>query len=153
MSEQLLSLIHICTAAASTLYGSRSASGVVMINTKKANSGKLRVELGNSTTFSSPLVMPEFQQTYGAQWGDKINHPQSWDPTDFFRTGHTINNSLSLSMGNEYNQTRVSAVTMNGTGIIPKNNVDRYNFSFRNTSSLLHHRLKPVSYTHLSCSC
>lgn len=140
--DDIESISVLSTAAASTLYGSRSASGVVMINTKKANSGKLRVELGNSTTFSSPLVMPEFQQTYGAQWGDKINHPQSWDPTDFFRTGHTINNSLSLSMGNEYNQTRVSAVTMNGTGIIPKNNVDRYNFSFRNTSSLLHHRLK-----------
>lgn len=140
--DDIESISVLSTVAASTLYGSRSASGVVMINTKKANSGKLRVELGNSTTFSSPLVMPEFQQTYGAQWGDKINHPQSWDPTDFFRTGHTINNSLSLSMGNEYNQTRVSAVTMNGTGIIPKNNVDRYNFSFRNTSSLLHHRLK-----------
>lgn len=140
--DDIESISVLSTAAASTLYGSRSASGVVMINTKKANSGKLRVELGNSTTFSSPLVMPEFQQTYGAQWGDKINHPQSWDPTDFFRTGHTINNSLSLSMGNEYNQTRVSAVTMNGTGIIPKNNVDRYNFSLRNTSSLLHHRLK-----------
>lgn len=140
--DDIESISVLSTAVASTLYGSRSASGVVMINTKKANSGKLRVELGNSTTFSSPLVMPEFQQTYGAQWGDKINHPQSWDPTDFFRTGHTINNSLSLSMGNEYNQTRVSAVTMNGTGIIPKNNVDRYNFSFRNTSSLLHHRLK-----------
>lgn len=140
--DDIESISVLSTAAASTLYGSRSASGVVMVNTKRARSGKFRVELGNSTTFSSPLVMPEFQQTYGAQWGDKINHPQSWDPTDFFRTGHTINNSLSLSLGNEYNQTRVSAVTMNGTGIISKNNVDRDNFSLRNTSSLLHHRLK-----------
>lgn len=60
----------------------------------------------------------------------------------FFRTGHTINNSLALSIGNEYNQTRVSAVTMNGAGIIPNNDVDRYNFSLRNTSSLLRNRLK-----------
>ena len=140
--DDIKSISVLSTAAASTLYGSRSASGVVMINTKKAHSGKLRVELGNSTTFSSPLVMPEFQQTYVAGWGEKTNHPQSWNPADFFRTGHTINNSLSLSIGNEYNQTRVSAVTMNGTGIIPNNDVDRYNFSFRNTSSLLNHRLK-----------
>lgn len=139
--DDIESISVLSTAAASTLYGSRSASGVVMINTKKAHSGKLRVELGNSTTFSSPLVMPEFQQTY-AQWGEKMTHPQSWDPADFFRTGHTINNSLALSFGNEYNQTRVSATTMNGTGIIPNNDVDRYNFSFRNTSSLLNHRLK-----------
>ena len=101
----------LSTVAASTLYGSRSASGVVMINTKKAHAGKLRVEVGNSTTFSSPLVMPEFQQTYDWRWGEKLSHPQSWNPADFFRTGHTINNSLALSIGNEYNQTRVSAVT------------------------------------------
>lgn len=132
----------LSTAAASALYGSRSASGVVMINTKKAHAGKLRIELGNSTTFSSPMVMPEFQQTYDWRWGEKMSHPQSWDPADFFRTGHSINNSLALSIGNEYNQTRVSAVTMNGAGIIPNNDVDRYNFSLRNTSSLLRHRLK-----------
>lgn len=132
----------LSTVAASTLYGSRSASGVVMINTKKAHAGKLRVEVGNSTTFSSPLVMPEFQQTYDWRWGEKLRHPQSWDPADFFRTGHAINNSLALSIGNEYNQTRVSAVTMNGAGIIPNNDVDRYNFSLRNTSSLLRNRLK-----------
>ena len=132
----------LSTVAASALYGSRSASGVVMINTKKAHAGKLRVEVGNSTTFSSPLVMPEFQQTYDWRWGEKLNHPQSWNPADFFRTGHTINNSLALSIGNEYNQTRVSAVTMNGAGIIPNNDVDRYNFSLRNTSSLLRNRLK-----------
>ncbi len=132
----------LSTVAASTLYGSRSASGVVMINTKKAHAGKLRVEVGNSTTFSSPLVMPEFQQTYDWRWGEKLSHPQSWNPADFFRTGHAINNSLALSIGNEYNQTRVSAVTMNGAGIIPNNDVDRYNFSLRNTSSLLRNRLK-----------
>lgn len=81
--DDIKSISVLSTAAASTLYGSRSASGVVMINTKKAHSGKLRVELGNSTTFSSPLVMPEFQQTYVAGWGEKTNHPQSWNPADF----------------------------------------------------------------------
>lgn len=50
--DDIKSISVLSTAAASTLYGSRSASGVVMINTKKAHSGKLRVELGNSTTFS-----------------------------------------------------------------------------------------------------
>lgn len=140
--DDIESISVLSTAAASALYGSRSASGVVMINTKKAHTGKLRVELGNSTTFSSPMVMPEFQQTYDWRWGEKMSHPQSWDPADFFRTGHSINNSLALSIGNEYNQTRVSAVTMNGAGMIPNNDVDRYNFSLRNTSSLLRHRLK-----------
>lgn len=141
-ADDIESISVLSAAAASTLYGSRSSGGVVMINTKKAHAGKLRVELGNSTTFSSPLVMPEFQHDYGWGWGEKLNGPQSWNPADFYQTGHTINNSLSLSLGNEYNQTRVSAVTMNGAGIIPNNDVDRYNFSLRNTSSLLNDRLK-----------
>lgn len=140
--DDIESISVLSTSAASVLYGSRSASGVVMINTKKAQAGKLKVELGNNTTFSSPLVMPEFQRTYGGLWGDKLSRPQTWEPKDFFRTGHSINNSLSLSLGNEYNQTRVSAVTMNATGLIPNNDVDRYNFSLRNTSSLLNQRLK-----------
>lgn len=141
-SEDIESISILSSAAASVLYGSRSANGVVMINTKKAHSEKLRIELGNSTTFSSSFVMPKFQDTYGRDWGEKLAVPESWNPADFFRTGHSINNSLSLSFGNDYNQTRISAVTMNGTGLIPNNNVDRYNFSLRNTSSLLRHRLK-----------
>ena len=132
----------LSSAAASALYGSRSSGGVMLISTKRAQAGKLRIELGNSTTFSSPLVMPEFQRDYAMMWGDKFNNPQSWNPADFFRTGHIINNSLSLSLGNEYNQTRVATTVMNGAGMIHNNDVDRYNFSLRNTSSLLKHKLK-----------
>lgn len=141
-SDDIESISILSPVAASVLYGSRSAGGVMMINTQKGHSGKLRIQLGNSTTFSSPLAMPEFQNTYGIRWGDKIAHPLPWNPADFFRTGHNINNSLSIAGGNEYNQTRFSAVTMNGAGITPNNDVNRYNFSLRNTSSLLNHRLK-----------
>lgn len=83
--DDIESISVLSTAAASVLYGSRSASGVVMVNTKKAQAGKLKVELGNNTTFSSPLVMPEFQRTYGGLWGDKLSRPQTWEPKDFFR--------------------------------------------------------------------
>lgn len=140
-ANDIESIYVLSSAAASALYGSRSAGGVMMINTKKGHPGKIRISLGNSTTFSSPLVMPEFQNTYGTRWGERLDNPQPWNPADFFRTGHTINNSLSISGGNEFNQTRFSAVTMNGAGIIPNNDVDRYNFSLRNTSSLLRDKL------------
>lgn len=141
-AEDIESISLLSAVEASVLYGSRAAGGVMMIRSKRGHSGKLRINLGNSIIFSSPLVMPDFQNTYKWGWGDKIVNPQPWNPADFFRTGHTINNSLSISGGNDKNQTRFSATTMNGAGLIPNNDVDRYNFSLRNTSSLLNDKLK-----------
>lgn len=141
-ADDIENVYMLSAAAASVLYGSQSANGVMMIDTKKAHPGKFSVNVGNSTTFSSPFVMPEFQQTYKPMWGDKLRNKSSWNPVDFFRTGHCINNNLSVSYGNEYNQTRFSAAMMNNAGIIPNNDVDRYNLSLRNTSSLLNHKLK-----------
>lgn len=139
--DDIESVSVLTGAAASVLYGSDAANGVIMITTKKGQAGKLSVNVSNSTTFSSPLVMPKFQNSY-AGWGDKLDTPTNWNPSDFFQTGHTINNSISLSFGSKKNQTYFSAATQNSQGIIPNNDVDRYNFSFRNTSSLLKDRLK-----------
>lgn len=139
--DDIESVSVLTGAAASVLYGSDAANGVIMITTKKGQAGKLSVNVSNSTTFSSPLVMPKFQNSYSG-WGDKLDTPTNWNPSDFFQTGHTINNSISLSFGSKKNQTYFSAATQNSQGIIPNNDVDRYHFSFRNTSSLLKDRLK-----------
>ena len=60
-------------------------------------------------------MLPEFQNTYGQtesgsyySWGDKLTKPSSYDPADFFRTGTNFTNSVSLSTGNEKNQTYAS---------------------------------------------
>ena len=134
-------------AAAAALYGSDAANGVVMITTKKGEVGKLSVNVSNSTTFSSPFVLPEFQNTYGsetgeyASWGQKLTTPTDYDPADFFQTGYNINNSISLSTGSETNQTYFSAATVNARGIVHNNDFDRYNFSVRNSSDMLNNRL------------
>lgn len=134
-------------AAAAALYGSDAANGVVMITTKKGEAGKLSVNVSNSTTFSSPFVLPEFQNTYGsetgeyASWGQKLATPTNYDPADFFQTGYNVNNSISLSTGSETNQTYFSAATVNARGIVHNNDFDRYNFSVRNSSDMLNNRL------------
>ncbi|MCY4298193.1 MAG: SusC/RagA family TonB-linked outer membrane protein [Flavobacteriaceae bacterium] len=53
--------------AASALYGSRAANGVVLVETKtgKAQPEGLGVELNTSITFSSPLKLPNYQNKYG----------------------------------------------------------------------------------------
>lgn len=145
--DDIESMSVLTGAAAAALYGSDAANGVVMITTKKGKAGKLSLSVSNSTTFSSPFVLPEFQNTYGSEtgefssWGQKLEVPSSYDPADFFQTGYNVNNSISLSTGSETNQTYFSAATVNARGIVHNNNLDRYNFSVRNSSSMLNDRL------------
>lgn len=145
--DDIESVSVLTGAAAAALYGSDAANGVVMITTKKGEVGKLSVNVSNSTTFSSPFVMPEFQNTYGsetgeyASWGQKLTTPTDYDPSDFFQTGFNVNNSISLSTGSETNQTYFSAATVNARGIVHNNDFGRYNFSVRNSSDMLNNRL------------
>ena len=143
--DDIESMSVLTGAAAAALYGSQGANGVVLITTKKGEEGKLRINYSNDTQFMSPLVMPEFQTTYGsvegefASWGAKKN--ATWEPKDFFQTGFTETNSIGLSAGNDRNQTYFSAASTNARGIIPNNTYNRYNFTLRNTTELIKDKL------------
>lgn len=50
-------------------------------------------------------------------------------------------NAANFSVGNKNNQTFVSVATTNSTGIIPNNEYYRYNFTLRNTASMLNDKL------------
>ena len=53
-------------AAASALYGSRAANGVIVIKTKSGKSSKgLGVEVNSNFTIENALKLPEFQNKYG----------------------------------------------------------------------------------------
>lgn len=146
-TDDIESMSVLSGAAAAALYGSEAANGVVMITTKKGQKEKLSVNVSNSTTFNSPFILPKFQNTYGSKpgafesWGDKLDTPSSYDPADFFQTGYNTMNSISLSTGSEKNQSYFSASMVNARGIIPNNDLSRYNLSFRNTSTLLNDKL------------
>lgn len=50
---------------ASALYGIRAANGVILITTKSGKNGKIEVSFNTNTTFSNPLKLPSFQNSYG----------------------------------------------------------------------------------------
>jgi TonB-linked SusC/RagA family outer membrane protein len=50
---------------AAALYGSRGANGVILITTKSGSKKGLSVEIENSTTFSKPILLWDFQNEYG----------------------------------------------------------------------------------------
>ncbi len=53
-------------ANASALYGSRASAGVIVVTTKKGKRGeKLSVNISNTTSFETPLRLPDFQNKYG----------------------------------------------------------------------------------------
>ncbi|MCH5174436.1 MAG: SusC/RagA family TonB-linked outer membrane protein [Prevotellaceae bacterium] len=71
-------------AAATALYGSRAANGVVLITTKtgkKANKG-FGIEYNGGTTWESVLRVPQMQNMFGMGWyGDKTDDENgSWGP-------------------------------------------------------------------------
>ena len=146
--EDIESMSVLSGAAASALYGSEAANGVIMITTKKGTANEMRINYANNTSFFNPFVTPEFQNTYGAtsgsfqSWGQKLGTPSSYDPLDFFQTGWNETNSLSISNGNDKNQTYLSLAATNAEGIVQNNTLDRYNVGIRNTTSMLNDKLK-----------
>ena len=145
-SDDIESISVLSGAAASALYGSDAANGVIMITTKKGQTGQARLTYSNNTSFFTPFVTPEFQNTYGRStgyysWGEKLATPSSYDPLDFFNIGFNIGNSITLSTGSENSQTFVSMASTNAEGIVENNKLNRYNFAVRNTTNFLNDRL------------
>ena len=142
--DDIESISMMTGPSAAALYGSAAANGVVLINTKKGKKEKMSITVSNSTVFSRAYMMPDMQNRYGTSsglfsWGDLTEN--RYDPANFFNTGTNIINSVSLSTGNERNQTYVSASTTNSAGILPNNKYNRYNFAARNTTNFFNDRL------------
>jgi TonB-linked SusC/RagA family outer membrane protein len=127
-------------ASASALYGSQAANGVIVITTKKGKPGTKSVDFNSNTTFDNVLVMPELQDSYGMSdggysWGTK-DGKAGHDPKDFFNTGVTTINSISVSSGKEKMQTYFSYANTHANGIIDENKLNKHNFNFRETADL-----------------
>ena len=150
--EDIESMTVLSGAAAAALYGSDAANGAILITTKRGKAGQTTVTVTSNTEVLAPFVMPMFQTRYGTgdklagaangiySWGERLNafNYRGYDPSDdYFQTGVVGTETVSFSTGNERSQTYASAGAVNSRGIIPNNGYDRYNFTFRNTSSFL----------------
>ncbi|MEG1864818.1 MAG: SusC/RagA family TonB-linked outer membrane protein [Alistipes sp.] len=148
--EDIESLSVLTGAAAAALYGSEAANGAIIVNTKKGQAGKTTVTVTSNTELLAPFVMPKFQNRYGTSdldksWGNRLNaaNTMGYSPKDdFFQTGVVGTETVALSTGNEKNQTYFSAGAVNSRGVVPNNSYSRYNFTFRNTTSLLNDKLR-----------
>ncbi|MCE6990204.1 SusC/RagA family TonB-linked outer membrane protein [Dyadobacter sp. CY323] len=133
--------------AASALYGSRAANGVIMITTKKGKAGKISTDINSGISIESPLLLPSFQNKYGQGAGGKSseNASGSWGAAattypdnikNFYRNGVSTNNSIGLSGGSENIQTYMSYTHNKNQGLIPNNDLQRHTLNLRISANL-----------------
>ncbi|MBK8625732.1 MAG: SusC/RagA family TonB-linked outer membrane protein [Saprospiraceae bacterium] len=129
-------------AAATALYGQRASNGAVIITTKKGKSGVARIDYSMSYGVQNVDKVPELQTVYYQgltgiqrlppalifwQFGPQAlaGDPFANHFRDFFRTGNTINHSLSFSGGTEKSTFLTSASYFNNEGIVPNSDFNR----------------------------
>jgi TonB-dependent starch-binding outer membrane protein SusC len=111
--QDIESMSVLKDAAAVSIYGSRGANGVILINTKKGSDRKTEFNLDTYTGFSNatnliPMMNTEQFNTYSADYRKARNVPAVTNPTDYFdwptnviQQGRTNNVSLSARGGNQ----------------------------------------------------
>jgi TonB-linked SusC/RagA family outer membrane protein len=85
--EDIESVSVLKGAAASALYGSRAANGVILITTKKGNKGKgIGVTIDAGVTVGSPdrSTLPTYQTQYGEGFGSQGYNPAYPSQSGFF---------------------------------------------------------------------
>ncbi|MGN0021513.1 MAG: SusC/RagA family TonB-linked outer membrane protein [Sphingobacterium hotanense] len=150
-------------AAATVLYGSRAASGVILITTKKAKKGaRNQIAVGTNTAVGTVSRMPDFQNEYAqgsnaiynnsvtGSWGPKIAGQEvtNWFGDKEILTAYPDNirdilknsvnsvNDLSFSGSVEKFDYRVSYGYTLETGLIPNNEIVRNNISVNASTNL-----------------
>lgn len=142
--EDIESINVLKGASAAALYGSQAANGVILITTKKGKRGVSEISFSSSLTFEKPLLTPELQSKYGqtdpgvsiSTWGNTGAGASSDHVDEFFNTGSTFINSISLTHGNEAGQFYASYARTDAKGIVPENSMEKNNFTLRATTKL-----------------
>lgn len=128
--------------AASALYGSRAANGVIMITTKKGKAGSVSTEINSGVVVETPFLLPSFQNEYGqgaggtssdnatSSWGGKTKtYPNNI--RDFYRNAISTNNSIGVAGGTENLRTYMSYTHNGNQGILPNNYLQRHTLNLR----------------------
>ena len=157
---------------ASALYGARASNGAIIITTKVGEKDSFTVNVNSTITFESPNIQFDYQNEYGQgsggiynsfstdSWGPKLGGSQphwSIDPaisgnipfvnnpdniSDFFNTGISFANNVSISAGGENTRTFFGYTNDSRKGIIAGNELNRHNINLKIDNDMLDGKLK-----------
>ena len=124
-------------SAAAAIYGARAANGVVLVTTKSGKAGPTRYSLQSDLTSDQVIKYYPLQTTYGQgdggvapvcaapgcrlsgnSYGPVITGPVYDHARDILRTGHTYDNNLTVSGGNDRTTFFLSGGQTNQQGVI-----------------------------------
>lgn len=184
-------------SAATALYGTQGANGVIMITTKKGKAAKskngktpLGISMSTGIAWNKVAILPNYQNKYGGgvprsnegsigvfrpslidstavrpqfgydgSWGPAMDGQmvRQWDAyyeglpnynkatpwqahpdniKDFFKTGITYNNNVSISQGNENGNFRLSFTNLSQTGTAENSKLVRNVISFNGSQNI-----------------
>ena len=124
-------------ASATAIYGSQGANGVVLITTKKGQSGKPTLDftssfgvskLAKKINYASASEYRQALTKYGLTSGDLGGSVDALDAIT--RTGTTQNYALGISGGNDASKYRLSLGYLDQKGIVLKSGLVKYNADF-----------------------
>lgn len=151
--EDIESMSVLKGPAASALYGSRAANGVVLITTKRGQEGVVEVNFSSKLSTSWAKGLPQFQNQYtmgymedqydaakqyiGTVFNDYSYN--SWGKEGgvfydnmgtFFENGLILDESISISGGTKQGSFYLSGSLFDQNGIVPQTGYNKYTFRF-----------------------
>lgn len=134
--QDIESISVLKDASATAIYGSRSASGVILVTTKKGKTDQTMVDyngyvgISNVTNVPEVLSAKEYRDytsshninTVGMDLGANTN----WFD-EIMRTGFSQNHNISLSGGGKNSNYRASFSYFDLQGVVKDNSLQRYN--------------------------
>ena len=138
--------------AAAALYGQSAGNGAIIYTTKRGKSRKgLGVTFSSNAQFDKVSKLPKLQSRYGQGSGGVFSSgtansfgedliaagkPTFDNVKNFFKTGATYTNNVSINGGNDKTNFRMAVGSTNITGIIPDSKLNRYNVRLTADSKL-----------------
>ncbi len=123
--------------AATGLYGSRAANGVIIVTTKMGKAGKPQINFNNTLGFAEATTgnfrlmnsqeLYDYQTTFYKRDPSVVNTNTNWW-NEAFRRGFVNNHNLSISGGDQKTTYFVSANYYKEEGTIIENDKTGYNF-------------------------
>ncbi|MDW3212023.1 MAG: TonB-dependent receptor [Reichenbachiella sp.] len=134
-AEDIASVEILKDASATAIYGSRGANGVIMITTKKGQSGKVKIDFNSSysvqeTTNRLDVLGGQDFANYMSEFGDYtyLGRDTDWQD-EIYRSGFISNNQLSLSGGADNVKFYISGTYFDQQGILIGSEYKRYSLN------------------------
>lgn len=157
-TSDIASIDILKDASATAIYGSRGANGVVIITTKKGQSGTPRIDVSASAGISN--VLKEYDVLNGDEYRKAIqdyglpatnNFGGNEDAFDAItRTAFTQNYNVAIGGGNDNGRYRLSAGFLDQEGVVEKTGFKKYSVNLTSSYKFLENKKLSIDFNVLA---